>query len=77
MHHLEGRKVRWASKDEGGGKQATSAEHGRREWARKKKANLDHLVLELMARVGCCGNLTALRGQPSTINTIPDINNNT
>lgn len=31
----------------------------------------------LMAGVGCRGNLTALRGLASAINTITDINNNT
>lgn len=70
-----------------GRRQATPAEHGRREekerGAReeegggKKNTNLDDLVLKLMAIVGCCRNLTALRGPPSTINTVPDINNNT
>lgn len=43
----------------------------------RKNTNLDDLVLKLMAIVGCCRNLTALRGPPSTINTVPDINNNT
>lgn len=59
--------------------QATPAEHGGREEKRegRKNTNLDDLVLKLMAIVGCCRNLTALRGPPSTINTVPDINNNT
>lgn len=74
MHHLEGSKVRWAKT--GRGRQATPAEHGRGEKV-SKKANLDQLVQGLIGRVGCCGNLTALRGQPSTIKTIPDINNDT
>lgn len=67
-----------------GRRQATPAEHGRREEKTRaggeggrKNTNLDDLVLKLMAIVGCCRNLTALRGPPSTINTVPDINNNT
>lgn len=67
-----------------GSRQATPAEHGRREKKKKsgrrggrKNTNLDDLVLTLMAIVGCCRNLTALRGPPSTINPVPDINNNT
>lgn len=69
-----------------GKRQATPAEHGKKGRRRReqgetrggrKNTNLDDLVLKLMARVGCCGNLTALRGPPSTINTVPDINNNT
>lgn len=67
--------------------QATPAEHGEREEKRrareqeetgekKKNTNLDHLVLKLMAIVGCWRTLTALRGPPSTINSVPDINNN-
>lgn len=83
MRHLEGRKVRWASGDEGQGRQhQPSTEEGRRrrvweEEGGRKNTNLDDLVLKLMAIVGCCRNLTALRGPPSTINTVPDINNNT
>lgn len=63
-----------------GSRQATPAEHGGREERRRagrKNTNLDDLVLKLMAIVGCCRNLTVLRGPPSTINTVPDINNNT
>lgn len=84
MRHLEGRKVKWASGDEGDGRQhKPSAEVMRRRKQeerrrrRRKNTNLDDLVLKLMAIVGCCRNLTALRGPPSTINTAPDINNNT
>lgn len=82
MRHLERRKVRWASGDEGEARQhQPSTEEGRRrreqEERGKKNTNLDDLVLKLMAIVGCCRNLTALRGPPSTINTVPDINNNT
>lgn len=79
MHHLEGRKVRWASGDGGESRQhQPSTEEGRRrEGGEKKNTNQDDLVLKLMAIVGCCRNLTALRGPPSTINTVPDINNNT
>lgn len=77
MHHLERRKVRWESRDEGKGRQhQPSTEEGRRRKG-KKKTNLDDLALKLIARVGCCGNLTALRGQPSTIKAPPDINKNT
>lgn len=88
MRHLEGRKVRWASGDKGDGRQQ-QLEHGMRRRKQKKKkkeeeerrrkenTNLDNLVLELMAIVGCCGTLTALRGPASTINTVSDINNNT
>lgn len=83
MRHLEGRKVRWASGDKGDGRQQ-QLEHGMRrrrqeeeERRRKENTNLDNLVLELMAIVGCCGTLTALRGPASTINTVSDINNNT
>lgn len=62
MHHLEGRKVRWAG---------TPAERrGEEEEAKGTES-------ELMVRVGRCGSLTALRGPPSPINTVPDINNNT
>lgn len=67
-----------------GRRQATPAEHGRRDEKKRaggeggrKNTNLDDLVLKLMAIVGCCRNLTALKGPPSTINTVPDINNNT
>jgi len=69
-----------------GRRQATPAEHGGREGGGEsegrgggggKNTNLDDLVLKLMAIVGCWRNLTALRGPPSTINTVPDINNNT
>lgn len=80
MRHLEGRKVRWASGDKGAGRQhQPSTEEGRRRRERegRKNTNLDDLVLKLIAIVGCCRNLTALRGPPSTINTVPDINNNT
>lgn len=78
MHHLEGRKVRWASRDEGEGRQhQQSTEEGRRRRGGKKTpTNPDDLVQKLMAIVGCCRSLTALRGPPSTINTVPDINNN-
>lgn len=54
-----------------GGEEESKTREGR------KNTNLDDLVLKLMAIVGCCRNLTALRGPPSTINTVPDINNNT
>lgn len=88
MHHLEGKKVRWASKDEGASRQAgrqhePSAEEWRRrerEGGREKKkpsTNLDDPAQKLMAFVGCCRNLTVLRGPLRTINTVPDINNNT
>lgn len=82
MRHLEGRKVRWANRDEGAGRQhQPSTEEGRRrrEQAERgeKNTNIDDLVLKLMAIVGCCRTLTALRGPPSPINTVPDINNNT
>ena len=84
MRHLEGRKVRWASGDEGDGRQHQPSTERREEKTRaggegrgRKNTNLDDLVLKLMAIVGCCRNLTALRGPPSTINTVPDINNNT
>lgn len=66
-----------------GRRQATQAERGSDEKKKaggeeeEKNTNLDDLVLKLMAIVGCCRNLTALRGPPSTINTAPDINNNT
>lgn len=84
MRHLEGRKVRWASGDKGDGRQQ-QLEHGMRrrkeeeeeKRRRKENTNLDNLVLELMAIVGCCGTLTALKGPASTINTVSDINNNT
>lgn len=83
MRHLEGRKVRWASGDKGDGGQL-QLQHGMRRRKeeeerrrRKENTNLDNLVLELMAIVGCCGTLTALRGPASTINTVSDINNNT
>lgn len=82
MRHLEGRKVRWASGDKGDGRQQ-QLQHGMRrrkegeKRRRKENTNLDNLVLELMAIVGCCGTLTALRGPASTINTVSDINNNT
>lgn len=62
-----------------GRRQATPAEHGRREEEKRRKkppTNPDDLVQKLMAIVGCCRSLTALRGPPSTINTVPDINNN-
>lgn len=84
MRHLEGRKVRWASGDKGDGRHQR-LQHGmrrrkeeqRRRRRREKNTNLDNLVLKLMAIVGCCGTLTALRGPASTINTVSDINNNT
>lgn len=81
MRHLEGRKVRWASGDKGDGRQQQLEHRMRRrkekKRRRKENTNLDNLVLELMAIVGCCGTLTALRGPASTINTVSDINNNT
>lgn len=82
MHHLEGRKVRWASGDEGDGRQhQPSTEVLRRAGGEAEvgeaNTNLDYPALKLMAIVGFCGNLTALTGPPSTINTVPDINNNT
>lgn len=50
-----------------------------REGEKKKKpsTNLDDPAQKLMAFVGCCRNLTVLRGPLRTINTVPDINNNT
>lgn len=74
MHHLEGRKEGEMGGVGGVRQHQPNTEEERRQG---KKSNLDQLALELMARVGCCGNLTALRGQPSTINTITDIYNNT
>lgn len=78
MRHLEGRKVRWASRDQRGGRQhQPSTEVVRRKEEEETNTNLDDLVLKLMAIVGFCRNLSALRGPLSPINTVPDINNNT
>lgn len=69
------RQGRWqaAAAGAGGGSSRRKEERGRR----KGNTNLDNLVLKLMAIVGSCGTLTALRGPASTIKSVSDINNNT
>lgn len=62
--------------------QATAARAGNEqkkggEGKEKENTNPDNLALELMAIVGSCGTLTALRGPASTIKSVSDINNNT
>lgn len=60
---------------------AAGAQNGEKkgggEWKEEGKHKPNNLVLKLMAKVGCCGTLTALRGPASAINTVSDINNNT